>query len=343
MSTIKEIAYLSGVSRGTVDRVLNNRGAVNPETAKKVRSIAEALNYSPNRLGKNLAITKKKLKFGYVLFSNKASNPFFEEVTASIEKRALELAEYGVTVEIRHAKIDDPHLQVRLIDELMALETNGLVVTPINHPLVAEKIQALTNKGIPVVTANTDIENCGRIAYVGSNYYKSGETAGGLMALITGGKANIGIVLGSPNVLCHQDRVKGFQHILSTRYPDMKIVSTIRNHDDDLESYAVTKQLLTMHPETDALFLAAAGVSGACKAVRETGLAGRIKIVSFDTVPATTELVQNGVISATIGQQPAVQGKKPLDILLDYLGMDAPPSQEFFYTNIEIKIRENLD
>ncbi|MDE7057629.1 MAG: LacI family DNA-binding transcriptional regulator, partial [Lachnospiraceae bacterium] len=29
MATIKEIADLAGVSRGTVDRVLNNRGAVN--------------------------------------------------------------------------------------------------------------------------------------------------------------------------------------------------------------------------------------------------------------------------------------------------------------------------
>ena len=43
MPTIKEIAELAGVSRGTVDRVLNNRGAVNPATAQKVRDIAKAL------------------------------------------------------------------------------------------------------------------------------------------------------------------------------------------------------------------------------------------------------------------------------------------------------------
>ena len=32
MATMKEIAELSGVSRGTVDRVLNHRGIVNAET-----------------------------------------------------------------------------------------------------------------------------------------------------------------------------------------------------------------------------------------------------------------------------------------------------------------------
>ena len=36
MATIKEIAELAGVSRGTVDRVLNNRGSVNPRTARKI-------------------------------------------------------------------------------------------------------------------------------------------------------------------------------------------------------------------------------------------------------------------------------------------------------------------
>ena len=44
MATIKEIAALAGVSRGTVDRVLNNRGSVNEKTAQRVRDIAQQLN-----------------------------------------------------------------------------------------------------------------------------------------------------------------------------------------------------------------------------------------------------------------------------------------------------------
>ena len=51
MATMKEIADLSGVSRGTVDRVLNGRGSVRPETAKRVMEIAEQLNYQPNKAG----------------------------------------------------------------------------------------------------------------------------------------------------------------------------------------------------------------------------------------------------------------------------------------------------
>ena len=52
MATIKEIAALAGVSRGTVDRVLNHRGDVNPQTEEKIMKIVRALDYKPNKAGK---------------------------------------------------------------------------------------------------------------------------------------------------------------------------------------------------------------------------------------------------------------------------------------------------
>jgi len=80
MPTIKQIASLAGVSRGTVDRVLNNRGGVNPETELRIREMLTSLNYSPSKAGQNLAIKKKNLKFGYVISGKSGSNPFFNEV-----------------------------------------------------------------------------------------------------------------------------------------------------------------------------------------------------------------------------------------------------------------------
>ena len=78
MATIKEIAALAGVSRGTVDRVLNHRGAVHPKTAEKILEIAQALDYRPNRAGIVLAAQKRKLKLGVVLLGR--GNPFYEDV-----------------------------------------------------------------------------------------------------------------------------------------------------------------------------------------------------------------------------------------------------------------------
>lgn len=342
MSTIKEIARLAGVSRGTVDRVLNNRGSVNVETAKKVREIAAALNYSPNLAGKTLAVRKKQLKFGVILFSSTSSNPFFLDVVRGIENRAAAFKEYGATVELRFASIDNPNLQVSLIDELIDAGVNGLAITPINHPAVAQRLKALTQSGFPVVTTNSDIPDCGRLAYVGSDYYKSGQTAAGLMNLVCHGIANVGIIIGSPHVLCHSERVSGFTQHAQTCYPNINIVASAVNNDDDLESFTVTKDLLIQHPEINALFLAAAGVQGACRAVDKLGMRGKIHIISYDTTAPTCALVEEGAIVATIAQQPFTQGAKPLDILLDYVGMGVEPDMDCYYTKIEIKIKENI-
>lgn len=342
MPTIKEIARLAGVSRGTVDRVLNNRGAVNPETAEKIKDIAKAVNYTPNRAGKTLAVKKKHLKFGFILFSSTSSNPFFLDVVRGIEDRRQALKEFGATVEVRYATIDNPDLQAQLIDELVAEEIDGLAITPINHPTVISKLKELAKQGLPVVTTNSDIPDCGRIAYVGSNYYKSGETAAGLMNLVCGPGTNVGIIIGSPWVLCHSERVAGFTDCAQKKYPNIHITDSAVNNDDDLESFAVTRKMLKAHPEINALYLAAAGVQGACRAVEDLGLRGKIKIISYDTTAPTCQLVEDGAIVATIAQQPFTQGAKPLDILLDYCGMDVKPDKDCYYTKIEIKIKENI-
>lgn len=59
MVTIKQIADLCGVSRGTVDRVINERGNVKPETRELVLSMAKKLGYKPNP-GRKSSFSKKE-------------------------------------------------------------------------------------------------------------------------------------------------------------------------------------------------------------------------------------------------------------------------------------------
>ena len=55
------------ISNTTVDRVLNHRGSVNPQTERKILEIVQALDYKPNKAGIVLAAQKKNLKLGVVL------------------------------------------------------------------------------------------------------------------------------------------------------------------------------------------------------------------------------------------------------------------------------------
>ena len=88
MATIKDIAEKAGVSRGTVDRVLHNRGRVDRDVAEKVMLIARELSYRPNRAGQALATKGRKRRIAVVLPS--LTNPFFLDIKKGMEMAAEE-------------------------------------------------------------------------------------------------------------------------------------------------------------------------------------------------------------------------------------------------------------
>ena len=76
--TLQQIAEAVGVSRGTVDRALNDRGRIKPEVAEKIKKIAEEMGYQPNRAGRALAMAKQSVRIGVILQS--ADTPFMKKV-----------------------------------------------------------------------------------------------------------------------------------------------------------------------------------------------------------------------------------------------------------------------
>ena len=338
MATIKEIAALAGVSRGTVDRVLNHRGDVNPQTEEKIMQIIRDLDYKPNKAGIVLAAQKKNLKLGVILLG--AGNPFFDDVLLGVREKEQELAGYNCTVLVRQTEYSLQQ-QLDAIDSLLAEGIGGLAISPYNDNAVREKIDNLCKQGIPVVTLNTDIENSSRLAYVGSNFYRSGETAAGLMRLMTKGEVRVGIVSGSQNILCHTERIAGFSHTIAA-YPNIRIVDTVNNNDDDQISFTLTGKLLEDHPEINAFYFTAGGVYGGCQAIEASASKNDMIVITNDIVPRTREYMQKGLIAATICQQPFQQGFQPLALLFAYLTTGEKPATENNYVDVDIRIRENL-
>ncbi len=342
MATIKEIAALAGVSRGTVDRVLNNRGSVNPETESKIKEIAERLNYQPNKAGMMLAAQKKSFKIGILLFSD--STLFFNEILDGINAKKNEFTGYNLSTEVLMVPFAEK-AQLSAIDELVTKDIHALIIAPYNSPAICKKIDALVDQGIPVITVNTDIRSK-RLAYVGSNFYHSGVTAAGLAGRMTSGPVSVGIILGSLHILCHTERVSGFSDRIKKAYPRIRVTAMAENNDDDVESYKQVSAMLTEHPEINCLFFTAGGVSGGCRAVEDFLAAhpdrDALSIFAYDNISTTVDYVKKGVITAIICQQQFNQGYQAFDLITRYLFENVAPENEHHYLDIEIKISENL-
>ena len=338
MVTLEQIAKLAGVSRGTVDRALNNRGDVRPEVARTIREIADWLGYTPNRAGKALATRKNPLTIGVIL--NSAGNPFFAPMLDGIREAEREYADFGLRVLVREIGGYNARLQAAEIDSLVGVGIGALVIMPINAPLIREKLRL----DIPVITLNSDLDDCGRLAYVGCHYVHSGETAAQLLGLFTGGHACVGIVTGSIRLLGHTQRVSGFISACRRDYPDVRVADVLENNDDDDISYQAVSALLSSHPQVDALYFGAAGVDGGLRAVDEACRAGRRQplVLCCDETETIRAAILDGRVQATVCQQPFEQGYRAVCAAFNAAVNHKTPVCDRLYTENVIKIKYNL-
>ena len=89
------------------------------------------------------------------------------------------------------------------------------------------------------------------------------------------------------------------------------------------------------------MYFTAGAIEGGCKAIKELHRDKDMLIIAHDKVPSTQKLIKEGLIQATVCQQPVIQGALPLKLLFDYLTTGEKPSEKN-YTDIEIYIKENL-
>ena len=257
--TSQKIAELAGVSRGTVDRALNHRGGVKPQVQRRIEELARQHGYSPNRAGKAL-VTREPLRVEVLL--NSLGNPFYDEVKQGLADAREDYSDFPIDVHIRESKGYDVAAQLAQIEEAAASHPAGLILTPLNHPAVAERLGRLIDGGCPVVALNSDIDGCARLAYVGCHYARSGRTAAQLLGLITRGAGRLLVVTGSLKVMGHNQRVYGFSRVLAAEFPGMVIEDVVENNDDDARSFEEVSRALAAHPAIDSLYFCAGGVAG---------------------------------------------------------------------------------
>ena len=191
--TVQQIAEATGVSRGTVDRALNNRGRVDPEVAEKIRRTALEMGYvkKPRKIGGR----RKTCRIGIV--TQLAGASFMLEINRGIHEAAEELQDRGVEVILKEGMAVDEKEQLEAINDLLKEGIDGLALMPVDSEGVREKINELIeHENIPVVTFNSDIVGTKRSCFVGMDNHKSGRTAAGLMKMMTGGSGKILVITG---------------------------------------------------------------------------------------------------------------------------------------------------
>jgi simple sugar transport system substrate-binding protein/ribose transport system substrate-binding protein len=244
------------------------------------------------------------------------SNEFAPSIKAGVVKGdGIE----GVTAHFIGPVGADADAQISEIETLMN-EMDGLAISSVSTDALAPVINRVIEAGIPVITYNTDNPDSKRLVFAGQDLVQSGREAGKLMGDVLGGKGRVMITTLDASAQWSLDREKGAREALA-KFPDIEIVRTLNTGTDPQEIYAAIENAMLADPGiTGILSLECCSTPAAGEWVSRNEKKDAVKIVGFDLLDQTVELVSDGVIQATIDQAPERQGYEAVNLLVTFLG-----------------------
>lgn len=337
--TIRSIALMCGVSRGTVDRVLNDRPYVNPEVRKKVLRAVQATGYvHPHTAAKP---GKKTASIGFLVA--KWENDYFQRETERGIRRAqrtLRPGELSLQIERMISRSDQEYLQ--RIDHLLECGVSGVILNAADNLLLRTRIDQLSAQGIPVVTYNSDLPDSKRLCHIGQDLAKSGQVAAGLLARSLDAHDRILAVTGNLEFQSHRRRLNSFcTHIdhLGIARDRVQLVQCFERYD---LTYNAILCALQQDNRLRGVYMGTESVPACMDAIRKAHLRYPVHVVANDLTPPARRGLKNGMLDFVVEQDFSAQACDAILVLYTYLAHGRPPKTPVRYVETSIYTKELL-
>lgn len=336
--TIQTVAKLSGVSRGTVDRVLNDRPYVNAEVRKRVLAVAEQVGYVHR---KSSDPSRETTKIGFLM--TKWEDDYFQKQTAKGIRRAKQFlrgSRLEILIETMASRSDDEYINkiYKLVDD----GARGILVNAADNIMLSATISDLADKGIPVITYNSDLPDSRRVCHVGQDLEKSGEVAAGLLARSLGAKDRLLVVTGDMEFRVHRTRMDGFFKQASLLGLDMSRIRLNSCYEKYDMTYDAILGALRADSSILGIYMGAESVSACLDALKRAKPRYKIHVVVNDLTRPAIRGLQSGMIDFVVEQDFSSQAYEAILVMHSLLAYDHPPKREVRYVPTSIYTKELL-
>ncbi|MBC7289657.1 MAG: sugar-binding protein, partial [Armatimonadetes bacterium] len=194
--------------------------------------------------------------------------------------------------------------QLRIIENFVSSGVSGLAISPLEAKALAPKINELIDKGLNVICIDSDIPDCKRLAYIGTNNIEAGKALGReLLRILAGKPAKAVAFVGTMSAQNARERLEGFKQAIKGH--NVEVVDVKQDNTDKGKARRNVEDTLQAMPEVNVLVgLWSYNLPAIAAAVKEAGKRSKITVVGFDAEPATLEGLQKGDIDATVVQKP---------------------------------------
>jgi ribose transport system substrate-binding protein len=229
--------------------------------------------------------------------------------------------EFGVQLEVvSPSSEEDVQGQAELIDRAVAAGvTDVLVLAANDYAGLAPAVERAVSRGIPVINIDAEVKSSLVRSFIGIDNVEAGRQAAVRLVELIGHRGQVAVMSFGAGPRNGEQRRQGVLEALG-RYPNVEVVTVEHCTSVGSTCEALTRSWVARYPELRGIVALNAVTSlGAGKELQRLGLGGKIRLVTFDSTPEEVELLQDGVIQATVVQNPFSMGylgvKHAVDVL----------------------------
>jgi len=327
--TFRDIAALAGVGTATVERVLNGRGSVRPETAGKVIAAARQLNTPRHMPEAHRGI------FRIEVLLLKPGNTFYKRMSRAFERIAATL---DSTVQIQRTYVH-PQQSQEVARRILSPDARraGLILALPDPAPVRAAVREVAASGLPLVHVVTRAgDDSGPL--IGIDNEAAGRSAGLFMTRMQHRPGPV-IAIGDPIYRVHRERLRGFsQYFDSHQGSGFDFRWAGFGADDPLRIRAVVLDALRLWPDLTGIYNVGAANSAVVAALAEAGRAGEVFFAGHELTENSTAALKAGHMHIVLDQAPEAQARRAVDHLLYQFGLskvapDPTPIRFVTYTD----------
>lgn len=341
---IKDIAEKSGVSVGTVDRVLHNRPNVSTSAREKVESVLKNINYQPNMYASALAYNKSYTF--YCIIPKHESEAYWEEIEEGAAKACETRRDFHIDVKMMYYKRFDSNTFTKICKECLNNNPNGVIVVPSELETTKVFTDKLHEHGIPFILLDSYMPDLKPLSFFGQDSFCSGYFSAKMLMLIASGEKEIMLMKQTKNGKVaskqQENREVGFRHYMQDHFPQIRVLELDLPLNEEENKYDdILEKFFTKHPNIHhCITLSSKGYIVGEFLLRTNRR--DVQIMGYDMVERNAKCLRLGSVSFLIAQHAFMQGYNCVDTLFKAIVLKKKVNP-VNYMPIELLSKENID
>lgn len=336
--TIKEIAENTGVSVGTVHRVIYGKAGVGEETRRKILEEIKRTHYQINSAA--ASIKRKTLVIAVVLPKCEGDERFyFRGLWKGIQDAAEELAPYNI--EFRYVEsaygLGNISLELQNLFDTILDDING-IITIADDEETAAWVRRFRKQGVTVVSVSSYSDESDCLCSIRADYEVAGRLAAEYLDSVCGEReGKLMVLTGNKEIYSNEKYAGGFVQFEGTRGRESDMILVDGFGMDEIG--AKVRELLKKEHITGIFSCTARNTYSICRILDEMNKHD-ICCVGTDVFLELEPYFSSGILNASIYQSNVEQGRTAVDVLYRYLTL-AELDRKKIYLPVGIVMRSN--